>query len=379
MKVPFWTTTLLALALAPAAAHADVTAVKGSAFGYQCTVTALGSSCSAAAAAPSVTLAADASNSPQTTTVPTANASAGPATIFSSGPLTVRTEGTLGAGGSVTSSTDIQNVNAGGSEPLTAVRATSSCSGNEAGVSGSAAISGGKLQTDSGDSDPTNTIPDHPAVEVPVPADPAPNTTIEGHLHIGTVTDSYKYVFNEQVTSADGVVTVTAVHERLLGPAAVGDVLVGQVVCWRSTASTPPPQPPTPDVTSPTLTALGMSPSAFRRVTGSRVSYRLSEDATVTFTVRRVINGRRSGGRCVSATKARRLAKPCTRYVNVPGSFTHDGKRGPNRFRFGAVVAGKPLAVGRYVLRATAADAAGNASAPQTHPFKITARSARSR
>src|SRR5687768_10926414 len=103
--------------LATAPADAIVTSVVGNASGYSCNVTIFATFvCSPTSATPSVTLAADASNSPVNATVMTGTATAGPATLFSSGQISVSTQGSTGPGGSVSSTSTIQNVNAGGTE-----------------------------------------------------------------------------------------------------------------------------------------------------------------------------------------------------------------------------------------------------------------------
>jgi len=107
----------------------------------------------------------------------------------------------------------------------------SSCSASATGVSGSTTITGGTLQTDNGDSEPSNSIPDHPPVNVAVPTNPAANASYDGHTHIGNTTDSIRYVFNEQTVNPDGSITVNAAHQYLLGPTAVGDVIIGQSRC----------------------------------------------------------------------------------------------------------------------------------------------------
>jgi len=132
----------------------------------------------------------------------------------------------------VTSSTNIANVNASGQENFTAANLASSCAASETAVSsGSTTITNGTLQTDNGDDDPTNTIPDHPPVNVTLPTSPAPNTSYDGHIHIGNTTDTFRYVFNEQIRNPDGSITVNAAHQYLLGPTAVGELIVGQSVC----------------------------------------------------------------------------------------------------------------------------------------------------
>src|SRR3712207_5413982 len=94
---------LIAPALAfQASSSADVTAVRGSAFGYSVPNFSLfGGPNMPVPPTPSVTLAADASNSPQTATAPTGSIRFGPAQLLSSGPITVSTEGSLGPSGGV--------------------------------------------------------------------------------------------------------------------------------------------------------------------------------------------------------------------------------------------------------------------------------------
>jgi hypothetical protein len=216
-------TASLATGIYPA--EADVTAVKGNAFGYSVpNLTIFGGAQTPVAPTPNVTLVSDASNSPQNGDAATASIKFGPAQLFSSGPITVNTQGSLGAGGSVTSSTDIQNVNTSGQEVFTASRLQSSCTASESGVSGSTTVTSGRLQTSEGDPNATGD-----EVFVDIPANPPANHTVHGTLE--TVGDSFDFVFNEQVTNADGSLTVTAVHEKLLGPTAVGDVFIGQATC----------------------------------------------------------------------------------------------------------------------------------------------------
>jgi hypothetical protein len=173
---------------------------------------------------PSVALAGDASNSPQIATVAGAAARFGPAVIFSSGQITVRSEGSPGAGGSVTSATDIQNVNALRSEVFTAASVRSTCTASAAGVSGATTINRGRLQTSEGDPDVAGD-----ETYVSLPLDPAPNTRFEGKIE--TVGDTFNYIFNEQVRNPDGSLTVYAAHLDMLGPTAIGDVYIGRVDC----------------------------------------------------------------------------------------------------------------------------------------------------
>lgn len=143
----------------------------------------------------------------------------------------------------------------------------------------------------------------------------------------------------------------------------------------------PGPGPrPGPDADTPFVSALSLSPSAFRAahsgpsVTtsgGSRVSYTLSQGATVSFRVEQVRSGRRVGRSCVSPTTANRKRQRCTRYPTLSGSFTHQGAAGANTFRFSGRLRARKLGPGRYRLRAVATDASANTSVPKRSFFTI--------
>jgi len=181
----------------------------------------------------------------------------GPAEFFSTGAITVKTQGTTGATGSVTSSTNIANVDRNGSEnfgygPLDATTlypknpnglsttVASSCTSSETGTSGSTTITNGLLELDNG-YDPLNNgtytgvdasgRAGHKPVRITVPSNPAPNTTYTGHIEVNGSQDNWKYVFNEQVTNSDGSLTVYAGHQYILGPTAVGDLWFGKSQC----------------------------------------------------------------------------------------------------------------------------------------------------
>lgn len=171
-----------------------------------------------------------------------------------------------------------------------------------------------------------------------------------------------------------------AVYEQ--GPTIYAVPLV--VMPDRGGPGTPPPPPPPPppvrDTTRPELGALSLSPRRFRAASrgasivsrgGSRVSYRLSEPASVRFFVRRILSGRRAGGRCVSAGRAKRSARRCNLYRTMRGSFTHRGAAGQNRFRFSGRLRNRRLPGGRYRLEAIAIDAAGNRSSSRRSNFAI--------
>lgn len=290
-------------------AQSTVTAVRGSAHGYYLSVGLFGGPPNIRGPAPTVTLAADASNSPQTATQPTGSAVVGPATFFSSGQMTASTSGSLGPAGSVASSTNIADVNTSRSEvfgednfnppgtrPLTSV--ASSCTASGTGVSGSTTITNGKLYLDSGDDvnddgdygvdlngdgDYTDLgevldAGEHAPEIVTVPTNPAPNTLYSGHLHVNGSQDNFRYVFNEQVTDPDGSLTVHAGHLYLDGPTAVGDLLVGKAECGVTAVAVPAVSrfTPTASPVGKTITIEGSSFTgatkvAFTRATGGSV------------------------------------------------------------------------------------------------------------
>ncbi len=93
----------------------------------------------------------------------------------------------------------------------------------------------------------------------------------------------------------------------------------------------------------------------------SLVSYRLSEDASVRFTVRRRLIGHRKGKRCVIGRKRRASrGRRCRKLVRVRGGFSDQGRSGANRFRFNGYVRGRRLRPGAYRLIGVPTDPAGN-------------------
>lgn len=216
----------LLVGIVPGPASADVTAVQGSAYGYFAdNISIFGGAQPDTGPVPTVALPAGGSANPVTGSAATGLVKYGPATIFSSGAITLSTQGTTGPSGSVTTSASLANVNSSGQEVFTASALSSTCTASESGRSGSTTITGGRLIVSEGadlDSDADDTVID-------LPANPAPNTAREGKIE--TVGDTFRYVFNEQVVGADGSLTVNAAHLYLIGPTALGDVIIGQSMC----------------------------------------------------------------------------------------------------------------------------------------------------
>jgi VCBS repeat-containing protein len=151
----------------------------------------------------------------------------GPAYIFENhGPITVHAAGSTGPSGSVTASTEVDAIQ--DNDPFHAPSpdgmVSSTCSASLSGMSASAHVRNAYLVTS------TDQQTGNPATVVNFPHDwdPTPNTTYNGTLN--QVGDSWRIVFNEQVLSPDAI-TVNAVHLYLLGPTALGDMIIGQSQC----------------------------------------------------------------------------------------------------------------------------------------------------
>ena len=210
-------------------ADAQNSELTGSAYGHFADVTLFDGQQPVAGPAPTVTLPPGGGD--ETASAPSASVVYGPANLFTSGPLTVATEGTAG---SVTSTATIDTINTSGQEIFTADNLASTCTASEGEVSGSTTVTNGTVITEGGD-------PDVEGDETvfTIPTDPPPNTAVEGTL-APAVNDTFRYVFNEQIENPDGSITVNALHAYLLGPTAEGDVIAGQVVCGVGTGSDEP-------------------------------------------------------------------------------------------------------------------------------------------
>jgi Bacterial Ig-like domain len=248
---------LVLIGIGQGSANAEVTGVKGNAYGYFASVSLFGGPPNTRGPTPTVTLPSSGSATPITATAPTGLVQIGPAILFSSGQLDVSTRGTTGSTGLVTSSTNIQSVNTSGNEVFTADNVASRCTATEADISsGSTTITNGTLQTSEGNPDVEG---DETVVQVPT--NPAPNTTFNGQIE--GVGDSFRYVFNEQIRNPDGSITVNAAHQIFLGPTAVGDLIIGRSVCG-VTATTTPTGTKAPKVNRvvPAENATGIPPGA---------------------------------------------------------------------------------------------------------------------
>jgi hypothetical protein len=107
-----------------------------------------------------------------------------------------------------------------------------------------------------------------------------------------------------------------------------------------------------------------------KRKKGTKLIVGLSEPAGVQFDVFRKRSGRKVGGRCVKPTRKNRRRKRCTR-LKRSGGFTRTAPAGTSRLAFSGRIRRRALKPGRYRIRATPADAAGNIGRPRAVNFKI--------
>jgi hypothetical protein len=138
-------------------------------------------------------------------------------------------------------------------------------------VTGSTTFTNGQLITLTDDNQ-------YPTVVVPIPDNPAPNTTMDGHFYLNGRPEPFRYVFNEQdVDPVTGALTVYAVHLIALpangGGDAIGDVYLGASTCGGTTAVTTTTGGPTTTngatttTTRPTTTTTGATTTTTRPTT----------------------------------------------------------------------------------------------------------------
>jgi hypothetical protein len=107
-----------------------------------------------------------------------------------------------------------------------------------------------------------------------------------------------------------------------------------------------------------------------RRPVKLKLTYTLSQAATIALTLAQRAAGREVKGRCAKQTKKNHKQTRCTRLVAVPGSITLAGKTGANAFTFAGRMGGRKLAQGSYQLTASPTGD-GHTGTPETVTFKI--------
>jgi hypothetical protein len=120
-----------------------------------------------------------------------------------------------------------------------------------------------------------------------------------------------------------------------------------------------------------TATAAAKKRKKARR--GTTLRLRLSEAARVRFEVLLKTKGRKVGKRCLKPRRANRKRKRCVRLVRK-GTFTRSAPAGSSRVAFSGRIRRKALKRGRYLLRATPTDAAGNRGKRRSLSIRIVAR-----
>lgn len=240
-----------------------VSSVTGSAYGYYTNVSLFGGPYGARGPAPTVALKPNAANSPQSAHVDSAEAVYGPAVIFRSGPIDVAADATLGPGGHARSSSTVQGHPDPTQRPGPFLydAVASACRADEAATAPTVSVTNGIVETSYhvGDDPSTPEVEQGGDVKTTqaVPAEPPPGYVIEGTIdHVG---DRFRIVFNEQTANRDGSRTVVGAHMELLGPTAVGDVVIAQSVC-----------------------GVSLTPGSNRPPAAADDAYGVDEDATLT-------------------------------------------------------------------------------------------------
>ena len=268
-----------------------------------------------------------------------------PAIVFSRGAATVSTEGTTGAGGSVTSSADIENINASGQEVFTASRLQSTCTATEDGVTGSTTVTGGTLITSEGDPNV-----DGDETVVTLPTNPEPNSSTPGVIE--GVGDSFTLTLNEQTTNPDGSLTVVGAHLELLGPTAIGDLFIGRVDCGVMATQTTTTQPGGVTTTQPGGVTTTQPGGVTTTQPGGATTTTQPGGATTTTRP----GGTTTTTRPAGTTTTTRVAGATTTAPPSSGSTLPPGQHGKNLVRTGsmfqslAVLALLSLVVGALVL-----------------------------
>jgi hypothetical protein len=148
-----------------------------------------------------------------------------------------------------------------------------------------------------------------------------------------------------------------------------------------------PAPAPVRDLTAPVISKVSVDPGSFavnpygaaekllrrRANMGTVIRYSLSEAAAVTVAIDQAVAGRKRGGKCRRANRSRKRGRRCTSYRSV-GKFAFSSKAGANSKPFSGKLGRKSLAAGRYRLRLSAVDAAGNRSKPRQVKFRVVRR-----
>jgi Domain of unknown function (DUF4394) len=171
-----------------------------------------------------------------------------------------------------------------------------------------------------------------------------------------------------------------------IGPSgtAIADIAVSDQAAPSSPPSVPPPSPLPPPDLPPALSAVSLTNRTFAVVgvrsksraaatrvpRGTTFRFKLSEPASVRIAFARATAGRRVGRSCLTATRARRGRRKCTRYVAV-GSISASRSAGRGTLKFSGRIGGRALTPGSYRASLTAKDAIGQRSPVRTVSFRV--------
>lgn len=190
-----------------------------------------------------------------------------------------------------------------------------------------------------GDTQAASFIPDEDS--------PVTTLTVVAPAHVAGTVDV-------RITTAGGISDTSAADRFTYSEAAAA-----APVAAAAPASTPASTPKAADKKAPTLGPLHLSRSRFHRAAGTRISFTLSERATVALAFARVLP-------CKTPRHG------CSRLVKVSPAMRINGRKGANRITFrGRLSARRTLRAGRYKLTARATDAAGNRSGARTARFVL--------
>lgn len=118
------------------------------------------------------------------------------------------------------------------------------------------------------------------------------------------------------------------------------------------------------------VTSLRVSPKTIS--SKSKVKFKLTEKASVSFYVQKSTDGRMVGSSCKKRTTKNRAAKKCSRWLRASKTFRVRGKPGKsNSFKFSGKIGKKKLRKGKYRFFAVATDSSSNRGPAKTASFRI--------
>lgn len=212
-------------------------------------------------------------------------------------------------------------------------------------------------------------------------------TTDYGATVSGTPATSAGFTPEDVTASLTGLAANTTYHYRVVAEHAFGTGTgADQTFTTAAVPSTTPaggstPAPAgggtpaaQPDRTAPVLSKLALTPKRILRskLRTPALRFTLSEAATVTVTLERLVTGRRVGNRCVTARKAAAGGR-CTKATRVL-RFTRSLPVGAANLGIALRRGKAPLPAGAYRVTVTAKDGASNTASAQRAALTLAAR-----